>query len=205
MIIGLAGKSKLKRGGIVKAQRQLDLLACRPVPTRPDPEVLCLPRDHRNFLRSIALAELVLEDVKSVVPEQPYGIEETTRGAEYRAYEVERITGADIAIGIENGVWKTVHHTDPAKCRYIDAAVVVMRYKGESYYATSEGILFPTKYVMEAMAQGAGNEITVGKIIAKHLECDHANPHAALTYGILDREDIMARAVFAGFVQLPYL
>ncbi len=62
-------------------------------------------------------------DAKSGVPDQPWGDEETIRGARARARAAMEMTGADLAVGIEGGVtesgsgmrtcaWAAVLHRD---------------------------------------------------------------------------------------------
>lgn len=206
MKIGLAGKAATKKLAVEKAQAML-----RDAMKLVYNEQLTMWV--RAFFMRIGDAPLVCVDgIVSIVPEQPWGLRETTRGAEHRASEAERLFPGslrseiegdeEIFIGIENGVWETVHNKEPDLCRYADAAVVAARYKGKIYHATSEGISFPTRYVRQAME--SADDITVGKIIAKYRGGDHANPHKTLTHGLLDRSDILARAVFAALVQIEF-
>lgn len=54
--------------------------------------------------RAIPDAELTAVAVDSGVPEQPWGREETVRGASNRADAARSVTGADYGVGIEGGV-----------------------------------------------------------------------------------------------------
>ncbi len=202
MKIGLAERSAIKKLGVEKAQAMLrDLVQTDKITDRLV----------WAFLKRVGSAELVcVEGIVSIVPEQPWGLRETTRGADHRASEAERLFprslrseiegDEEIFIGAENGVWETVHNVEPDLCRYVDAAVVSVRYDGQIYRANSEGITFPTRYVREAME--SPKDITVGSVIAKRLGGDPANPHKTLTHGILDRSDILARTVFTALVQI---
>lgn len=162
-----------------------------------------------QFLYDVSVGDVVCQPVGSIVPEQPWGINITRTGAEYRAKEVQHLTGADICIGVENGVWGADTLEGPefeaeiGNTVYIDAAWICILFQGRSYHATSEGIVFPSEYVMEAKTLSLLDpDITVGKVIAKHLHCDHADPHLALTNGLRSRKDILASAFYTALLQL---
>lgn len=67
-------------------------------------------------------AEFVAQSVPSGVPEQPWGDEETRRGAFNRAKNVLAETGADLGVGLEGGLVETeVGLMTCAWCAIVDA------------------------------------------------------------------------------------
>jgi len=164
--------------------------------------------------RFAAPSSITCKPVGSIVPEQPWGLEETTIGAEYRASETElavcngrSLEPDEVCIGCENGIWTLVQSADPEKCVYIDPAVIVARTAKGVFHTVSMGIQVPTKYVLEAkeiLASG-DKDITVGKVIAKHLGCDHTDWHHAITHGRYSRRTILGEAFYSLLSQIPDL
>lgn len=207
MNIVVAGKSEIKRDATAGARDS--------VRATLEYEIY---KDHprRDFLVCLGQSIVFCKDgVDSIVPPQPYELDETTRGAEHRALEAERLSNEgrtpeaieavskyEVYVGIENGVCTMKKGATPEEDVYADLAVIAVRYKGKTYFAISEGLVFPTKYVLEAKAYGNGQEMTVGKVIAKHLGGDHANPHSTLTGGLTSRHEILEAAVYNAFVQI---
>jgi inosine/xanthosine triphosphatase len=56
------------------------------------------------FARVAPAAEVVAVEVPSGVPDQPFGDEETVRGARARAEAARRAAGAELGVGFEGGV-----------------------------------------------------------------------------------------------------
>lgn len=143
------------------------------------------------------------EKVPSVVNEQPMGPEETYRGALHRAnaaFDTLQQRESEVsgwAVGIESGVIQFGEV-------YLDlAVVVVLGTNGERACASSEGIEFSEDAVQVAQRHGFG-ETTVGSVVANIAGCDPDNPHSLLTKGRLSRENILANAVRAAFLQTSF-
>lgn len=134
--------------------------------------------------------ELKEVGAESGVNAQPYGFEETHAGALNRAKGTLVESGANMALGIENGI---VQVGD----KHIDVAVVVVLLKdGRSFVGTSAGIEFPETAVEGARQQGF-ETVTVGSIIAKTLGGSETDPHSFLTGGKVSRRELLTEAVVA--------
>jgi non-canonical (house-cleaning) NTP pyrophosphatase len=166
-------------------------------------------------------SDILCVEQGSGVPDQPFGLHETTDGAKNRAVgsnywssrgvtkpqrDWQQDTSKPAAkmsfgVGAENGVVEYVPGS------FMDLAVILMYFEDHDYIvAMSEGIKFPTKYVYECMARRANGEasLTVGRVIAEHNPgVDHADPHSFLTGGRLGRREILTRAFYAALVQIP--
>ena len=110
----------------------------------------------------------------SGVNEQPLG-EETLRGADNRIRSAKQTyPDADIFVSIENGLF--LEGDD-----YVDRAVVVVEdAKGQRLVTYSEGVVFPTVYVLEAQRRGFATT-TVGQVMAEYGVVEHHDdPHLTL-------------------------
>jgi inosine/xanthosine triphosphatase len=124
----------------------------------------------------------------SEVNTQPFGMEETYKGAFNRARKAQANKPASIGIGIENGVI-------PLSDKFIDLAVIVVILPdGTEFAGTSAGIEFPAELVEAARTQGFEN-VTVGDFIAEKMGGDKADPHATLTKGRITRKEILVEAI----------
>lgn len=150
-----------------------------------------------------APAEILGIACKTGVSEQPYGMEETMRGAINRA-EAVWLPGT-IAIGIEGGLidlplipwWKKILSKVPffgkkIPITYLCMAVVVMKdYRGKMYFATSAGMQFPSDEIAEAKKLG----VTVGDVLAKKYGGDPTDPRYTLSFGRVHRSDSIEEAI----------
>lgn len=188
------------------------------------------PGNVKDFAGQDAMGRLSLAGgpkcvpVGSIVPEQPWELDQTTQGAEFRAEETERLVcvgrkpeADEVFLGCENGICTTRQHAEPEKCIFTDPAVLVARTAHGLFYATSWGIQAPTWAVLEAKEiirkglagePGGDKDITVGKVIARRykergIDVDHANWHKFLTNGKYDRRVILADAIFGLLSQIP--
>jgi inosine/xanthosine triphosphatase len=145
--------------------------------------------------------EVVGVKVASAVNEQPYGFEETMKGALHRATQAQ-LDGpedGDLYIGIESGV------VGPYGGDVIlDLAVIAIVYHGnKTCFATSTGITFPGDAFSDAFGLGF-KTTTVGSIIAKNLGGDGADPHSTLTQGKLTRNQTLVDGVAAALAQVRF-
>lgn len=140
--------------------------------------------------------ELVKCKTESGVNEQPVDFEETYTGAKNRA-EKARIAqpDCDLWIGIESGIFRGKNVT-------IDVAVIViLSADGSENVTTSEGILFPEAFVIEAEALGFATT-TVGSIITKHLGGDKTDPHSTLTNGRRTRKEMLTNGIATALIAM---
>lgn len=129
--------------------------------------------------------------VKSVVPEQPFGMEEGLKGAIGRAQAaLDAQPDAEFGLGIENFFTYAGHRI------FIDMAAVALidRADGEITSAFSVGIPGPHLEVGKAIS--AGQDETAGTHIAARTGWDSADWHKQLLGGRLSRFDLLADAVY---------
>lgn len=113
----------------------------------------------------IAAVQAVFEDAtvigvktSSGVPEQPRETE-TETGAYNRLNEAKRLRpGADMYVGIENGIFYD-------NGNHVDKAIVIIENKvGEQQSACSKGLVFPEAFFLEAQHIGF-DKVTVGQVM----------------------------------------
>lgn len=137
------------------------------------------------------------EDVASGVPNQPFGLEQMFAGAENRARGALAAPGADVGIGIENGLVEI-------EGRWYDppAVVVISRKFMMLGRALGAALPIPTRMVDEVREQKS----ELGHIIQQHAGGGEKDPHKYLSKGLLDRETIVTQAVLSAFAVIlnPY-
>ncbi len=125
---------------------------------------------------------------KSEINEQPYGLEETYRGALNRAKNSQKENNKMFAMGIESGII-------PIDDKFIDLAVViVLTPDGKSFMGTSAGIEFPKYAIEEARLRGF-ETTTAGSIVAEKLGGSETDPHSTLTNGKISRKELLVDAI----------
>lgn len=147
-------------------------------------------------------ADISGSDAESKVPDQPIGFAQTRRGATNRAQSARAAhPDLDVWIGIESGILEDID--DSGGSVAIDLAVIVILFgtQGGVVYATSTGITFPKRDVIEWHA--GGRRGTVGDVIARRTGGSNTDPHAALTGGRLTRHTTLVDGVKAALLQLP--
>lgn len=137
---------------------------------------------------------IVAVAASSGVADQPEGLDETARGAKNRLDHACRVCPtADYVVAMENGIIDVAGN-------WIDLAVVELVARGgQSFWATSLGVRFPSEAVVEARRRGFATT-TVGQVIAEmNPGVDHADPHKFLTG--LSRALYLEQALFTVFSQ----
>lgn len=134
------------------------------------------------------VADIATSAVESGVNSQPYGLEETNRGALNRAEGAQMCDPNSVAVGIENGlILLGDAHVDLA-------VVVVLLPSGEKIIGTSTGIQFPNDAV-EAARKAGFSSTTAGQIIAQETGASSTDPHSTLTSGYVKRQDALTDAL----------
>ncbi len=129
---------------------------------------------------------------------QPVGWDETYAGAFTRATSARKKNPKGIAIGIENGIFRSSINPPTT----LDMAIIVVLTKdGRRIVTTSQGIQFPEDCVITAEKHGF-KETTVGSVIAEKCNGDPADPHSLLTKGRLTRASILAEGITNALRQL---
>ncbi|OGY07917.1 MAG: hypothetical protein A2700_01285 [Candidatus Blackburnbacteria bacterium RIFCSPHIGHO2_01_FULL_44_64] len=140
--------------------------------------------------------------VASGVPEQPVGIEQTTQGLRNRlealrkALENEGIEPVFLA-SCENGI------VSDGWGNWIDVGTVVLEKDGQRVYAWTAGVQMPTSFVFQASRRGFATT-TASSVMAEQLGIPQAgtDPHAYLTGGYVDRQELLAQAFAIAMIQV---
>lgn len=113
---------------------------------------------------------------------------ETKRGADNRAnHAADRFPGADLYLGIENGVGPLGFIADLA------VIVAVHRASGRRAYATSPGVAFPRTAYEITKSLGFEKHTVGSTLAARDTTVDGKNPHLSLT-GV-SRVDLLAHGI----------
>lgn|SRR3989338_1043353 len=135
-------------------------------------------------------AEIQGSPAESEINAQPYGFDETYRGALNRAQNTRKESPETMSIGIENGIV-------PIAGKFIDLAViVVIMPNGQEFVGTSTGVEFPKEAVETARSRGF-DTTTAGSIIAETMGGSGTDPHSILTHGKVSRREILIDAIVA--------
>lgn len=134
--------------------------------------------------------------ISSGVNEQPWGNEETSRGALNRLECLDPAPPNALTVAIENGVLPIEIQGEE---RYFDFAWVVAKNSaGKSYLARSSGVEFAKKHVDIAKEKGF-ETTTIGSVIesdltSKGVKMDGADPHSTLTNFMVSRRRTLEHA-----------
>jgi inosine/xanthosine triphosphatase len=120
-------------------------------------------------------------EVESGVPRQPWGDDETLRGALNRAQAVQRTSGATIGVGFEGGLLDVQGHV------FTCAWCAVVRDDGVVGVAGGESVLLPPSVAAEVRA-GAELGPAVDALTGLHNTKQGGGAIGALTGGWLDRQ-----------------
>ena len=140
--------------------------------------------------------------VGSGVNKQPCGKQEIYRGALNRAQKtLKKVLGADLAIGIENGI-------EDLDGNWIDYAIIVgLNAKGQIFISTSPGVQLPTDLVVATREIGF-DRTTVGQMIEyKSGRLDLGitrDPHKYLTERKVTRKETLIMALKILFAQVKF-
>mmetsp|Transcript_13950 Transcript_13950/g.38105 ORF Transcript_13950/g.38105 Transcript_13950/m.38105 type:complete len:193 (-) Transcript_13950:18-596(-) len=146
--------------------------------------------------------EVLSVKAASEINEQPYGHEETIRGAMNRLKNAQAMEpGADFYVAIENGIFEVSLPT----IRFFDLAWVVVAGRGHQSLAHSVGVEMPAELVESARAEGF-DRTHVGNIIAAtYPGVNKQDPHHWLTSERCRREELLLQALTVAWGQLQRL
>ncbi len=137
-------------------------------------------------------AEIIAVPVPSGVADQPWGIEETVRGARQRANAALQATHADLGIGLEGGV----EEVPEAGGLFLSGWAAVITREGHISYGSGGRVLLPPKLI-HALRQGQ----ELGPAM-DHLSGRENTKHTVGSVGILTRGFVTRASQFA--VALAY-
>jgi len=166
-------------------------------------------------------ARVLQLDVKSHVPEEPYGDVEISAGAINRALgtlrkyrqllrdrEIEPEPSGTIllAVAIENGLFPELVRSDKLIAEMVtqDRGCVVIctpRLK-EPIKTYSDGVVVPPELVIESI-EVHNQDVTVGKLEAARTPgCDHTDPHSVWSRGKASRSALLIPALLDALDQV---
>ena len=138
--------------------------------------------------------------VKSAVPDQPFGDDETIHGARTRAVAARAALDADLGVGIEGGCVET-----PDGLRTCAWAVVVDR---EGRRGTGGSLAMPPPDVVARMIRdGAELGHAMDALVSRHNTKQGAGAVGILTAGLVDRQrayEILVTYALAPFITAEY-
>lgn len=132
--------------------------------------------------------------------EQPFGHEETIRGALNRLENAKKDQQLeyDFIASVENGIFQV---EISGQDHFYDIGWIVLEHKkGVRIITSSLAIEFPLEAIQAAQKEGFKTK-TVGSVLAERFRCKEADPHAFLTAQFTDRETILTQAVEAALGQ----
>lgn len=139
----------------------------------------------------------VSHDAQSGVPDQPFGSEETRKGAKNRADDCLRVRlGADYCVGLEGGL------EEEAGEFWAMAWMCVVDSGGNYGFGKTGAFLLPTEvsqYIHEGKELGDAVDIVFNKINLKHAE----GTVGVLTNNLILRKDFYREALI--FALIPFL
>ncbi len=155
----------------------------------------------KAFQRLWPDAEILVEGAKahSEINEQPYGLEETFKGAFNRLRNSRKLKTVpyDYCVAFENGIVPIEESGE----RFLDlAAIVIEDPNGLRTRALSGGVEFPSEMVLLARQRGF-EQNTAGSLIAERFGCDPKDPHLYLTGNAVSRESLLIQGIELGLAQ----
>lgn len=139
-------------------------------------------------------AEILPVETDSGVPMQPFGYHEVVTGARNRAKAALEATGADLSIGIENGIIeiKELNQSFDLPC------VCVLNQKGEESFAFGSGYFVPDWVVNEIKSKHTG----YGLIIQEMSPGAEKDPIAYYSDNLVKREGLLSQAISCALVKV---
>jgi inosine/xanthosine triphosphatase len=147
----------------------------------------------KNALEKLNIeAEIVSAKTDSGISNQPFGYEETTKGAKNRAKEALEKTGSNLAMGVESGLIKI-------EGNYFDIACIYMVSKeGDESVSYSSGYFTP-QWIIDEIKE---KDIEYG-IITQRLSNDpDKDPIKYFSGGKIKREKLLSQAITIALVQM---
>lgn len=154
--------------------------------------------------------EIVGYKVSSGIAEQPFGNEETIRGASNRLANcriasAEKKQSHDFYVGIENGIVKV--ECEEEDDIFMDVGwIVIESSDGRKARTHSAGVELDRDIVLSARRRGF-QTTTVGSLYAEVFDRSQLNskdPHAYLTGGMRSRSEFLENALVSAFGSLVY-
>jgi inosine/xanthosine triphosphatase len=135
--------------------------------------------------------------VASTVSDQPFGDDETIRGALARATAAREATGADLGVGIEGGVVET-----PDGSMHTCAWAAIVDAHGRTGVGGSLAMPLPRR-VAELIRSGVELGHAMDRLIGAHNTKHGAGAVGILTAGLVDRQ--RAYEILVSYAAAPFL
>jgi inosine/xanthosine triphosphatase len=166
ILIGAGTTSKLKIRAIEKAYERLN------------PDIKIFPTE-----------------VTSIVPAQPFGIEQIHMGAVHRAVQGLTLNNADIGVGIESGI------IDIEEQNWFDVpGVAIVQKLGLTTF--SLGAFFPIPY--SAIAEIRTKNLDLGEVAQARAQGGEKDPEKWFSESEVDREEIMIQAILCALTPIRH-
>ncbi len=136
-------------------------------------------------------ADIDTAKTNSGVSDQPFGYEESTRGAKNRATELFEKEDPDIAIGIESGLVEI-------EGNYFDVACVYVKSKDDESVAYSAGYFTPEWIIREIKEKNT----EYGHIAQKLSGDSEKDPLKYFSDGKIKREELLSQAIQISLVKI---
>lgn len=137
-------------------------------------------------------AEIIPIKTDSGISKQPFGYEETIKGAENRAKKALKESGADFAMGVENGLMEI-------KENYFDlACIYIISKDGEESMALSSGVLMPGWMIDEVRKK----DTEIGEITTELSGDPEKDGFKYLSNGTVKREESLSQAILLALAKI---
>lgn len=146
----------------------------------------------KNALVKLGIdSEIISLKTKSGVSNQPFGYEETTRGARNRAEVTFEKENPDIALGVESGLVEI-------EGNYFDIACVYIKTKDEESVSYSAGYFTP-RWIIEEIKKRNTEYGYITQRLSGDVEKD---PLKYFSGGKIKREELLSQAIEIGLVKI---
>jgi inosine/xanthosine triphosphatase len=142
--------------------------------------------------------EIRASETDSKIPAQPFGHEQMFTGALNRARAARVAHGAEIGIGIENGL-VNISPEDGRHC-WFDLSAIAIVYPRCQIMGLSLGAALPVPYDMVREVREQQSEL--GSVIQKRAGGGEKDPLKYLSKNVLDRESAITQAVLCAFAPI---
>lgn len=137
-------------------------------------------------------SEIVSLKTESGVPNQPFGYEETTKGAKNRAIATLEKEGPDIALGVESGLIEI-------EGNYFDiACVYIVTKEGDESVSYSAGYFTP-RWIIEEIKE---KNTEYGHITQRLSGDSEKDPLNYFSDGKIKREELLSQAIEIALVKI---
>lgn len=138
------------------------------------------------------IAEIISIKTDSGVSLQPFGYNETTKGAKNRAHEASAVAGADLVVAIESGLIEIEEN-------YFDVACICALSKDKDESIAYSGGYFTPQWIIDEIKETN----TEYGFITQRLSGDKdKDPIKYFSDGVIKREEILSQAIIIALIKI---